>query len=133
MAGFKITGGRKFEQIIEDAKQRGSRAVGVGIFDGEYPDGIKVAEVGAIHEFGLRVGQTAAEVAWLRRVVPDLVRDLRRRGKKIARDGLSDGELREIGAAAVRRIKESITEAGLIQTGLLLSSIKSELWDRFAD
>ena len=116
-----MKGGNKFEKVLRDARRAGNTSVSVGVQQGErYPDGTSVAEVAAAHEFGL----SKFEIPYFRRAMIE-VRAILKTGRYrgLARGGLTSADAATVGALAVERIKKSIADAGLIDTGRLIRSI----------
>ena len=121
----KQTGGNAFDKLLKDARKVGNTSISVGVQQGErYPDGTSVAQVAAAHEFGL--GE-AAERAAFRRARALVASDLKRARYLGAAGGISEGGAETVAAKAVERVKQSIKDAGLVRTGLLVRSITARI------
>ena len=122
----KVTGGKKFGQILKKAP-RGGKALEVGILPDatRYDDGVHPALVGVLHEYGLAGHR---ESAWFRSAVIDIKQELKcRQVLALARGGLTDRDAEQIAALAVDKVKDSIRAAGLVDTTRLISSIASRI------
>lgn len=115
----KTKGGHKFSEVLKEARKAGSKVVEVGIYaDAVYPDGVQVALVGLLYEYGL-AGHV--ETGWFRSAVAETRDELKKKKiRTMARGGgLGDKDAEAIATMAVTRIQDSIRQQELIDTGRL--------------
>ena len=121
-------GGKKFNEVLKQAKRNKGRVVEVGVHADAppYPDRVEVALVATVTEFGL---SDHVEKPWFRSAVIEIRDELKKKKvRTLARGGgLSDADATMIAELAVDRIKASIRTFNLIDTGRLLNSIKGRV------
>lgn len=125
MAKARVKGGDGFNQELKRARQQKPTQIEVGIFpDAVYPDGEQVALVGLRHEYGLG---GRAESAPYRKAGHPIAIETKRHNKRVKRDGPGREVAEALGRDAAEKIKQTIAQAALIQTGRYLRSIRHEV------
>lgn len=120
----RMKGGDVFGRELQRAKQQQRTTVEVGIFpDAVYPDGKSVAEIATLHEFGL---SGRGESAPFRASLNDIELAMKLHNKRVRGTDV-DESARRAGRDAMNSIKSKIVEVGLIQTGRMLGSVRSEV------
>ena len=131
MAGSRVRvttrGGKRFNEVLKNARRKGAQIeLGIHPDAAPYDDGTEVALVAIAHEYGL--GEHT-EKAWFRSAIIEISDQLKKKKiRTLARGGgLGDRDPEQIAELAVERIKASIRNAGLVDTGRLINSIKAQI------
>ena len=126
MAAAEQTGGHVFPALIKAAKRRGDEVVGVGWWpDSTYPDRWRtpVASVVWQYEFGTDprrrvLGPAAVKLA-----------EAMRAGRVLAVDprtlAVRPGWPTQLGGIGVGLVRQAVTDANLVDTGLMLRSVSA--------